>query len=448
MKVLLVRVKPHRKSVNLQSFMVCEPLELEYAYAALEQNGHEVDIADMICEKVSFKKILKRKQYDFVCFTGYIVHVGIIKEHAAAVKRLLPNAKTVVGGVHAEVVPEDFVCSRIDYILWANAISTLVSVVGGSNPEEESGVYKRGAVKPSTVHVEDEILPDRQCTKKYRDKYNYIYHDKCATIKTSFGCPFDCSFCFCTRVCGYAVRKLERVMDELESIEEKNVFIVDDDFTASAERVRKFCALLDERKIEKHFIAFSRADFIAAHESEVVLMKEHGFDAFFVGLESYRSGELDRFDKRTSVEINTAAVNILEKNGLQCYSGLIVGEDWVKEDFDELIAYLNSFKHPLVNIQPITPMPGTPLYDGYANISVPREKYELWDMAHVVFRPRNMSRRAYYYHIVRAYMKTSASKKQRGFIKERYGKKIYARVKRGAAHIFFQYLSQMIKPSR
>ena len=177
-------------------------------------------------------------------------------------------------------------------------------------------------------------------------------------------------------------------------------------------------------------------------------MKQHGFDAFFVGLESYRSGELDRFDKRTSVEINTAAVNILEKNGLQCYSGLIVGEDWVKEDFDELIAYLNSFKHPLVNIQPITPMPGTPLYDGYANISVPREKYELWDMAHVVFRPRNMSRRAYYYHIVRAYMKTSANKKQRRFIKERYGKKIYARVKRGAAHIFFQYLSQMIRPSR
>ena len=57
MKVLLVRVRPHRKSVNLQSFMVCEPLELEYAYAALEQSGHEVDIADMICEKVSFKKI-------------------------------------------------------------------------------------------------------------------------------------------------------------------------------------------------------------------------------------------------------------------------------------------------------------------------------------------------------------------------------------------------------
>ena len=92
--------------------------------------------------------------------------------------------------------------------------------------------------------------------------------------------------------------------------------------------------------------------------------------------------------------------------------------------------------------------PGTPLYDGYANISVPREKYELWDMAHVVFTPRNMSRRAYYYHIVRAYMKTSANKKQRRFIKERYGKKIYGRVKRGAAHIFFQYLRQMIKPSR
>ena len=448
MKVLLVRVKPHKMSVNLQSFMVCEPLELEYAYAALTSHGHSVEILDMILDRRSFGSVLKRGKYDLVCFTGYITHVGVIKDHARKAKKLLPKCMTAVGGVHAEVVPTDFEDENIDVILWANGLKTLCRLADGFPPEDEEGVYKPGRTKPPIVRLEDEIFPDRTSTAKYRDRYNYIYHDKCATIKTSFGCPYNCKFCFCTRVCDYAVRRLDRVMDELRTIEEENVFIVDDDFTANDARVREFLRLLDERGIRKHYIAFSRADFVTEHPDTVRLMAEHGFDAFFIGIESFRVGELDRFDKRTTVEQNSAAVRILENAGMQCYSGLIVGEDWKKEDFDALINYLNSFEHPLVNIQPITPMPGTPLFDGYdKEIVVSREKYHLWDMAHVVFRPKFLSRRSYYYNILRAYVKTSANKKQRKFIKERYGKRIYARVKRGAAHIFMQYVRQMIKPS-
>ncbi|MBR6646425.1 MAG: hypothetical protein IKL09_02785, partial [Clostridia bacterium] len=74
---------------------------------------------------------------------------------------------------------------------------------------------------------------------------------------------------------------------------------------------------------------------------------------------------------------------------------------------------------------------------------VSREKYAWWDMAHVVFKPLNMSKRRYYYHIIRAYLKTSANKKQRRFIKDRYGIDIYKRVRKGAGKIFFQYLRLM-----
>ena len=30
MNILLVKPRPHKDSINLQSFMLCEPLELEY----------------------------------------------------------------------------------------------------------------------------------------------------------------------------------------------------------------------------------------------------------------------------------------------------------------------------------------------------------------------------------------------------------------------------------
>ena len=123
---------------------------------------------------------------------------------------------------------------------------------------------------------------------------------------------------------------------------------------------------------------------------------------------------------------------------MQCYSGLIVAEDWIKEDFDGLINYLNSFEHPLVNIQPITPIPGTPLFEKYPYVkTIKREDYGCWDMAHVIYNPLNM---------FRAYIKTSANKKQRKFIKEKYGMEVYKRVRRGATKIFFQYIKLMIMP--
>lgn len=449
MKILLVRPDTPRQSINLQSFMICEPLELEYVAASLKQQGHEVDLVDMLLERKPLVHFLGKKDYDIVAMTAYITTVGVVKQYAKMIKRYNPRILTCVGGVHAEVVPTDFVDPNLDYILWANGVRTLLEIAAAYpeiNREQIPGLYAQGRQKPPVAN-EELPFPDREITAKYRSHYNYIYHDRCATIKASFGCPYKCKFCFCTQICDYSTRAVDRVLDELESIKEQNVFIVDDNFLVSRERILQFVQGLDQRGIRKHYIAFGRADFIAENEDLIILLHEHGFDAFFVGIESFKNNELSDYTKKSSVEINVKAVNILEKNGLQCYSGLIVGEDWVKQDFDTLITHLNTFDHPLVNIQPITPMPGTPLFDEYAyEIQTDRESYARWDMAHVVFRPINMSKRLYYYHIIRAYLKTSANKKQRKFIRERYGMQVYRRVKRGATKIFFQYLSLMFFP--
>lgn len=447
MNILLVRPATPRESINLQSFMICEPLELEYVAAALTEAGHEVDLVDMLLEKKPLTHFLRQKPYRMVCMTGYITNVGVIKDYARAVKAHDPAILTCVGGVHAEVVPTDFVDEHVDCILWANGVKTLLAVAAAYPAVDRAaipGLYAEGREKP-VIENGGLPFPDRRITKKYRDRYNYIYHDRCATLKASFGCPYKCKFCFCTQICPYSERTVADVLDELQEIEEENVFIVDDNFLVSRERVTAFLEGLEARGIRKHYIAFGRADFIAENEDLMIRLHGAGFDAFFVGIESFRNSELSDYAKRSTVETNVRAVEILERNGLQCYSGLIVGEDWTGEDFDTLIRHLNSFDHPLVNIQPITPMPGTPLYDEYPHvIETPREDYALWDMAHVVFRPLRMKKRAYYYHIIRAYLKTSANRKQRRFIRARYGAPIYRRVRRGATRIFFQYLRLML----
>ena len=447
MNILLVRPNTPSKSINLQSFMICEPLELEYVAAELMNEGHDVDLVDMLLEKKPLLYFLKQKQYDVVAMTAYITTVGVVKEYAKIIKDYNKNIITCIGGVHAEVNPTDFLDNNIDCILWCNGVKTLVQICNdypNIDKNGDNGIYVENKKKPQIING-NLLHPNRSITKKYRKHYNYIYHNNCATIKTSYGCPYKCNFCFCTQICDYSTRELEHVLDELEMIEENNVFIVDDNFLVSRKRIIDFCEGLDKRNIKKHYIAFGRADFITKNEDLIILLHEHGFDAFFVGIESFKKDELNDFSKQSTVEENIKAINILEKNGMQCYSGLIVGEDWVKNDFDVLIEYLNSFEHPMVNIQPITPMPGTPLFDNYQyEIVMPREKYECWDMAHVVFKPIKMKTRWYYYHIVRAYLKTTANKKQRKFIKEKYGNLVYKRVRNGATKIFFQYLRLML----
>ncbi len=450
LSILLVRPDTPKQSINLQSFMICEPLELEYVAAALTSKGVQVDLVDMLIEKKPLMTFLKKKHYDMVCFTAYITTVGSVKKYAQIVKKYNPDTRTAVGGVHAEVVPEDFVDENIDFILRANGVKTLLEIVdhGLSVTEKKQipGIYIAGTDKPEVIN-DIPFRPDRKITQKYRSHYNYIYHNNCATIKTSFGCPYKCKFCFCTQICEYSARKLTDVLDELEEIEENNVFIVDDNFLVSRERITEFCKGLDERNIKKHYIAFGRADFIEQNEDIIIMLHNHGFEAFFVGIESFKKDELNGYHKQASVEQNIRAVKILERNGLQCYSGLIVGEDWKKADFDNLINYLNSFEHPMVNIQPVTPMPGTPLFEEYPDkITVKRDDYACWDMAHVVFVPKYMSKRRYYYHILRAYLKTSASRKQRIFIRQKYGNEIYVRVRNGAIRIALQYIKLMIFP--
>ena len=253
MKFLLVKPMPPKESINLQSFMICEPLELEYVAAYLERAGHEAEIVDLVIDG-SFQKAFAKDRYDAVAFTSYLIHVGVVKRYAEYVKRKSPQTLTMVGGVHAEVVPQDFESPHIDLVLSGGmyALEALLPLLESHASLKE---LRRAAATPKRT-VFDFPHPDRTKTAKYRNRYNYIYHDACATIKTSFSCAYDCEFCFCTRVGKYFERDLEDVADELQEIRERNVFIVDDDFLFRRERLIEFCRLLDERNIRKTFIAF------------------------------------------------------------------------------------------------------------------------------------------------------------------------------------------------
>ncbi len=449
MKVLLFRPRPHKETIGLQNVMICEPLELEYIAANIEPLGHECIIVDMIIEKKGVSYFVDKYKPDVVGITGYISHVNIIKEYAAAVKKYDSNIKTIVGGVHAEVNPGDFECEQIDYIIRANGLKTFVEILNSIEKSDKNiieGVYRENYTceKEMTFNYN---FPARDKVSKYRSKYYYMFHRNCSLIKTSYGCPYKCKFCFCRQITDdkYFARSLENIIDELKGINETEIYIVDDDFLVDRERLLKFCDMLEENDIHKKYLIYGRADFIAANEDVIARFKEVGLRAVIVGLESCDSKQLDDYNKKTNTKINEVAVGILHKYDVECYGTLILGLDWDKADFKALYRWIKKLNLVFVNLQPLTPLRGTDLYEKYkSEFIVKEDEYEKWDLAHLVVKPEKISVRKYYWYTMVLYYKVTANPKSWWYMVKKYGFHDTMKLSFGAVAVNNQYIKKLI----
>ncbi|MBR3305833.1 MAG: cobalamin-dependent protein [Lachnospiraceae bacterium] len=441
MKVMLVRPKPHKDSLGLADLMTCEPIELEYVSTLVKKLGHEVILEDMILEKKPLDRLVREESPRIVMFTAYITHVNVIKHYSDLVKSVDKNIVTAVGGVHSEVLPGDFEYKNIDYVLGINGMQNTEILIKAVENNEE----------PVFLHEEIDKsyklpMPDRNVSARYRKHYDYAYHVPCALLKTSFGCPYSCRFCFCVQITGqqYYERELAPVMEELKEIEEPNVFIVDDNFLVSRERIMTFCKLLEENDIHKTFIIFGRADFIVKNPDMIELLSSHGLDAIFVGIESFKQSDLNDFNKKTDVETSEKASEILYRYNVDLYGGAIVGPDWDKKDFRDFAKWIRRMHIRYVNLQPLVPLPATPIYDDYKDqLLLKREEYEKWDLTHLAIRPTKLTPSQYYYEIIRGYFRTTASIDSLRYIRKKCGVKVELKCYNGAMKMLRHYIKMI-----
>lgn len=448
MKILLIRPKPHKETIGLQNVMICEPLELEYIGAYMKPLGHEVIIIDMILEKKPLGHYIKKHRPDLVGITGYISHVNIIKSYAEEIKNIIPGCVVVAGGVHAEVVPEDFQSPFIDFIVKANGLKTFREIVDGQIKKDQiKGVYQSHleCIKETAFPYPH---PDRTLVARYRKKYYYMFHNPCALIKTSFGCPYQCSFCFCREITDghYFTRALQDIIEEIREIPEDEIYIVDDDFLVDRDRLRQFFHLLRENRIEKKYLIYGRSDFIAENEDIIKEFAECGLRAVIVGLESSKEKELKKYNKNSSVESNERAIEILHQYGVECYGTLILGTDWTKADFDQLYQWLKKLEIKFINLQPFTPLPGTAVFPKYKDkLLIDRYEFEKWDLAHLVVKPDKITIRSYYFQILRLYYKITMNPANVLKMLKKYGLAENLKLSLGTTKITLQYIEKIVK---
>lgn len=406
----MVRPQPSPETIGLQHLMIVEPLELEIL-SAQKREQDEVTIVDMILEKKSIDYFIKKHKPEVFCITGYITNVSVMIEYCKLAKTLLPQVSTVVGGVHCEVVPEDFESEYIDYraVRNANVIFTdLLNYIDGNINDLPKGILtKKQKIKDIELPDFDFRTPmaDRKAVEKYRDNYFYIFHKAVALIKTSFGCPYSCSFCFCRIITDdkYVQRSINEVIEELKTIKEKEIYIVDDDFLFDKKRIQLFISELKKHNIKKHFLVYGRADFIAKNANLIHDFKQVGLRTVIVGFESFSDKELDLYNKKINVEMYKTTMDVLNKEKIDCFATLIIPPEYDKEDFKFMVKSIKALGIHYVNLQPLTPLPKTGVSYPEDKIILDRKKYELWDLAHISVQPTKLSVPDFYKEILKAY---------------------------------------------
>lgn len=139
-------------------------------------------------------------------------------------------------------------------------------------------------------------------------------------------------------------------------------------------------------------------------------------------------------------------IQILRESDIELYATLIIPPDFRKEDFKHLVAWLRKLNVRFVNLQPLTPLPGTDIFDEYKrSILAERQRFQVWDMAHVLLRPEHMSIRAFYWEILKAYYKVVMRPKHLLYLIKKYGLKANLKMLAGSSLISFQYLQKIVR---
>lgn len=403
MKILLVR-PGYTGWTGRLSLVQTEPLELEILAAVAASAGQHSQIYDGVLEKKPFRQVLNSYQPDLVAITGYITQQSRVLLMAATVKRLLPSARVVVGGVHAQLNFRDFFHPAVDFIVYSGGVrpfrqlittADLSLGIAGTCRRQPDNSWQ---VQPAAPFDPDDAPgADRSYFMAHQTRFNYLGISPCALIKTSSGCPHGCNFCYCRLLDGgqYRCRDLERVVDEIAAIPSQWVWIVDDTFYLDRGRIGNFIRLIREKGIRKRFIVYYRADFIAANEESIQQLKSVGLAMVIVGLEACDNRQLDGYGKGTTAAVNEACLAVLRRNEIACTALFMVDLAATREDFRRLGRYVRQHRLTMATASILTPLPGTAQYASYRHRLTTADRRR-WDFLHLVAEPAAMGRLEFY----------------------------------------------------
>jgi len=311
-------------------------------------------------------------------------------ETCTFLKQLNPNIKILMTGTHPAALPArtlkeedvDFVCSQEGpQTIW-EAFKVLKA--GGSDFSAVPSLwYKQNGVLLSTptgplLDDLDAAMPggawDLLPMKKYRAHNWHCFdhiHDRqpYASIHTSLGCPYKCSFCCINAPFGkssYRMWSPDTVIKEIDVLVNeygvKNIKFVDEMFVLNKNHVLGICDRIIERGYDLNIWAYARVDTVKDEFLEK--MKKAGIRWVALGIESgskhVRDGvEKGRFGSEEILEV----VKKIQAAGIYVIGNYIFGlPDDTYQSMNETLDLALEANCEFANFYSAMAYPGSKLY--------------------------------------------------------------------------------------
>ena len=407
MKVLFVHPSPLMYS---ELYLRLEPLGLELVAAAARAAGHDVRLLDLQAAKQAelFALIEEFRPQAIGFSLNYLANVPEVLDLAATIRQRHSGTFLFVGGHSASFISAELMehaAGNLDCIVrgegeeivprlletWADdpaQIGTLPGIVTAAGP----------GLPPQKVRQIDALRPARDLLAN-RKRYFIGALDPCASIEFSRGCPWDCTFCSAWTFYGRSYRQVapEHAADDLASIRESGVFIVDDVAFIHPEHGDAIAAAVEKRRVRKQYYLETRGDVLLKNREVFARWKRLGLTYLFLGLEAVNEEDLKRFRKRVSLSKNFEALEVARSLGLVVAINIIADTGWTHRQFELIREWALSVPE-IVHLTVNTPYPGTETWQTESRRFTTRD-YRLFDVQHAVL-PTSMPLGDFYRELV------------------------------------------------
>lgn len=364
------------------------PLGIAYLHSYLESKGHEVDSLGLNSYTYADADAIVEEKLQ--TFKPHVVGLNMLTSNRVScfamiehIQNNYPDIRIVIGGIHASDMYEQIVQKYpeivavigegeivLSNLLAAFEAGTALSDVKGIAYAVSSADSGRPIVKvtPRETLIEDlDILPF--------PKHELFFHGgrTVASILTSRGCPFQCSYCVLGVVSNRRVRyrSIENVMSEIEYLVEKypqidTFWIHDDVFFIKPKRAIEFCDEYVKRNINRKIICSGRFKPFSKELAEA--LDRAGCEMMMFGLETGSRKLMETSHKSMKPEDILHTFGLIRDAKVIPVSFLIVGlpgED--DETVSETIAFVKKMQKiryfHFSDIGILTIYPGTEVYE-------------------------------------------------------------------------------------
>ena len=389
------------------------PVGILSVAAYLLERGHDVDVLNARgpvnqTGEGDIVRSISSSRPDMVGFTATTSGFYDAYRQAETIKRVFPHTTIVFGGVHVsalrEKILESFPC--IDFLVTGEGEKAMAALAEGASPETIQGlVFRSGTevvcngLRTDLCVLDDLPFPAYRKLEGFPGDYemplfNYP-RSPGATIISSRGCPYQCSYCdrsvyqrsFRFNSAAYLHEHMTYLKREFNI---RHIFFYDDLFTFHRKRIEEFCRLLSKKPLGMTFNCAVRLGHV--DDDLLEMLKHAGCWMVSLGIESGDPELLGRHKSNVDLEEMKQTVRQIQRKGLRAKGLFMMG---LPGETEESIQRTADFVEELglddMNVTKFTPFPGAPIYKTIHDEGVFHEDWELMNCLNFVYVPKEIA---------------------------------------------------------